>query len=52
MRFVRGLPEHERILSAIQAQDPEEARAAMRAHLLTVEGYLHEYSGASAAAAT
>jgi DNA-binding FadR family transcriptional regulator len=50
MRFERGLPEHERILTAIQAQDPEEAREAMRAHLLTVEGYLHDYSAESAAA--
>lgn len=50
MRFERGLPEHERILDAIRAQQPQEAREAMRAHLVTVEGYLHEYSGASAAA--
>ena len=48
LRFERGLPEHERILEAIQAQLPEEAREAMRAHLLTVEGYLHEYAGALA----
>jgi DNA-binding FadR family transcriptional regulator len=52
MRFERGLPEHERILEAIRAQDPEEAREAMRAHLLTVEGYLREYSGELAAAAS
>jgi DNA-binding FadR family transcriptional regulator len=50
MRFERGLPEHERILEGIAAQDPEEARQAMRAHLLTVEGYLHEYSGSAATA--
>jgi DNA-binding FadR family transcriptional regulator len=49
MRFERGLPEHERILEAIRAQEPEEARQAMRAHLLTVEGYLHEYAAAAAA---
>jgi GntR family transcriptional regulator, galactonate operon transcriptional repressor len=49
MRFERGLPEHERILKGIRAQEPEEARAAMRAHLLTVEGYLHEYAAAAAA---
>jgi GntR family transcriptional repressor for pyruvate dehydrogenase complex len=50
MRFERGLPEHERILDAVRAKDPAAAREAMRAHLLTVEGYLHEYSGASRAA--
>ena len=49
MRFERGLPEHERVLEAIRAGDPDEAREAMRAHLLTVEGYLHDYSRASAA---
>jgi GntR family transcriptional repressor for pyruvate dehydrogenase complex len=43
MRFERGLPEHERILAAIRAGDPEQARAAMRNHLLTVERYLREY---------
>jgi DNA-binding FadR family transcriptional regulator len=42
-RFERGLPEHERILRAIEAHDPPEAREAMRAHLVTVEGYLREY---------
>jgi DNA-binding FadR family transcriptional regulator len=47
MRFERGLPEHERILEAIRAQDPKAARAAMRAHLLTVESYLHEYAAAA-----
>ena len=45
MRFERGLPEHARILEAIRAGDSEQARDAMRAHLLTVEGYLREYSG-------
>jgi DNA-binding FadR family transcriptional regulator len=39
-RFERGLPEHQRILEAIQGGDPEEARSAMRDHLLTIEGYL------------
>jgi GntR family transcriptional repressor for pyruvate dehydrogenase complex len=39
-RFERGLPEHQRILEAIQSGDPEEARNAMREHLLTIEGYL------------
>jgi GntR family transcriptional repressor for pyruvate dehydrogenase complex len=43
-RFERGLPEHERILEAIAGRDPEGARAAMRDHLLTVEGYLREYA--------
>jgi DNA-binding FadR family transcriptional regulator len=52
MRFERGLPEHERILAAIRAREPERAREAMRAHLLTVEGYLQEYSAAAAAAAS
>jgi len=42
-RFVRGLPEHERILEAIAEHDPDAAREAMRTHLLTVEGYLREY---------
>src|SRR4051812_7266291 len=44
VRFDRGLPEHERILTAIAGADPAEAREAMRAHLLTVEQYLREYS--------
>jgi GntR family transcriptional repressor for pyruvate dehydrogenase complex len=43
-RLERGLPEHRRILAAIAARDPEEARAAMRDHLLTVERYLREYA--------
>jgi GntR family transcriptional repressor for pyruvate dehydrogenase complex len=43
-RIERSLPEHRRILSAIAAADPDEARAAMRDHLLTVEGYLREYA--------
>ena len=54
MRFERGLPEHERILAAVRAGDPAEAREAMRAHLLTVERYLREYGkrgGAATAAA-
>ena len=44
MRFERGLPEHERILAAVRAGDGDAAREAMRAHLLTVERYLREYS--------
>jgi DNA-binding FadR family transcriptional regulator len=50
MRFERGLPEHERILDSIRSGDPAEARAAMGAHLLTVERYLHEYGERAAAA--
>lgn len=41
-RFEVGLPEHERILKAIQGRKPAKARAAMAAHLKTVEGYLPE----------
>jgi DNA-binding FadR family transcriptional regulator len=41
-RQERALPEHRRILMAIDAGDPEEARAAMRDHLDTVGGYLAE----------
>jgi DNA-binding FadR family transcriptional regulator len=44
VRFDRGLPEHERILEAIASGDVAEARDAMRAHLVTVEGYLREYA--------
>jgi GntR family transcriptional repressor for pyruvate dehydrogenase complex len=47
-RFQRGLPEHERILDAIAAGHAEAARAAMRDHLLTVEGYLSEYAARGA----
>ena len=43
LRLERSLPEHRRILSAIAAGDPGEARAAMAEHLATIEGYLHEY---------
>lgn len=45
-RMDRGLPEHRRILTAIAARDPDEARAAMRDHLVTVEGYLRELADA------
>jgi DNA-binding FadR family transcriptional regulator len=41
-RFDVGLPEHERILKAIQSRKPAKARSAMAAHLQTVEGYLPE----------
>lgn len=44
LRFERGLPEHERILDAIERQDGSGAREAMLAHLITVEGYLREYA--------
>jgi GntR family transcriptional repressor for pyruvate dehydrogenase complex len=43
-RIDRSLPEHRRILAAVAARDVEEARAAMRDHLRTVEGYLNEYA--------
>ena len=45
-RFERGLPEHARILAAIEGGDAAGARLAMREHLLTVEGYLHERTAA------
>ena len=44
-RVQRALPEHRRILDAVRARDPAEARAAMSAHLATVEGYLREHAG-------
>jgi DNA-binding FadR family transcriptional regulator len=51
LRFERGLPEHRRILAAIADGDPDEARAAMRDHLSTVEEYLREYAEAARAKA-
>jgi DNA-binding FadR family transcriptional regulator len=42
-RLERGLPEHQRILSAVARRDPDGAREAMREHLATIEGYLREY---------
>jgi GntR family transcriptional repressor for pyruvate dehydrogenase complex len=48
LRLERSIPEHKRILAAIADRAPDEARAAMRDHLLTVEGYLHEYAEAVA----
>jgi DNA-binding FadR family transcriptional regulator len=51
-RFERGLPEHERILSAVRARDAGAAREAMRAHLTTVDRYLRglgERAGTAAA---
>jgi GntR family transcriptional repressor for pyruvate dehydrogenase complex len=44
LRVARSLPEHRRILSAIAEGDAAEARAAMAAHLHTVETYLGEYA--------
>ena len=49
-RFDVGLPEHERILKAIQSRKPARARQAMAAHLQTVEGYLPEASADGAEA--
>ena len=46
-RFERGLPEHGRILEAIEGGDAAGARLAMREHLLTVEGYLRERTAAT-----
>jgi GntR family transcriptional repressor for pyruvate dehydrogenase complex len=43
-RLERSLPEHRRILTAVAQGDADEARAAMREHLLTVEAYLREYA--------
>jgi GntR family transcriptional repressor for pyruvate dehydrogenase complex len=48
-RLERSLPEHREILAAVAARDPERAREAMRAHLLTVERYLAEYAAGGAA---
>jgi DNA-binding FadR family transcriptional regulator len=50
-RFEVGLPEHERILKAIQSRKPAKARAAMAAHLKTVEGYLPEEASRARASA-
>jgi DNA-binding FadR family transcriptional regulator len=50
-RRSRAIPEHEAILAAVQARDPEAARDAMNAHLDTVEGYLHEHARKVARAA-
>lgn len=44
LRLERGLPEHQRILTAVARGDVDEAREAMRAHLATIEGYLREYA--------
>lgn len=41
-RFERALPEHRRILAAVAAGDPAEARVAMSTHLDTIASYLRE----------
>jgi DNA-binding FadR family transcriptional regulator len=51
-RIKRSLPEHRRILAAIADGDADAARAAMRAHLLTVERYLSEYAAGATDEAT
>lgn len=50
-RKSRALPEHQAILDAVRAGDGGAARAAMRAHLDTVEGYLREHARKVARAA-
>lgn len=50
-RRTRAIPEHEAILNAVQAGDDTAARDAMRAHLDTVEQYLHEHARRVARAA-
>ena len=50
-RRTRALPEHEAILVAVREKDADGARAAMRAHLETVESYLYEHARQVARAA-
>jgi GntR family transcriptional repressor for pyruvate dehydrogenase complex len=50
-RRSRALPEHAAILEAVRAGDPDAARAALSAHLDTVEGYLREHARRVARAA-
>jgi DNA-binding FadR family transcriptional regulator len=45
-RLARAVPEHKAILSGIASRSPEDAAAAMRAHLDTIEGYLEEFTAA------
>ena len=45
-RIHTTLPEHQRILKAIVDRDPDEARAAMEAHLSTIGALIHSYSAA------
>jgi GntR family transcriptional repressor for pyruvate dehydrogenase complex len=44
-RQERALPEHRRILAAVSAGDPAEARQAMSDHLDTIARYLGEHRG-------
>lgn len=48
-RRERALPEHRRILKAIEAGDPDAARGAVRAHLKRIAGYLREHAESVAA---
>jgi DNA-binding FadR family transcriptional regulator len=50
-RRTRALPEHEAILAAVREKDVDAARAAMRAHLDTVEHYLQDHARGIARAA-
>lgn len=50
-RRSRAIPEHQAILDAVRAGDEAGARDAMRAHLDTVEQYLHEHARRVARAA-
>jgi GntR family transcriptional repressor for pyruvate dehydrogenase complex len=50
-RRTRAIPEHEAILTAVRARDEAGARAAMEAHLDTVEQYLREHARRVARAA-
>jgi GntR family transcriptional repressor for pyruvate dehydrogenase complex len=43
-RRARAIPEHEAILAAVRARDAKAARAAVAAHLDTVEGPLREHA--------
>jgi GntR family transcriptional repressor for pyruvate dehydrogenase complex len=51
-RLHRSLPEHERIYRAIADGSAEDARAAMEAHLMTVEQYLREFAATASAQST
>jgi len=50
-RRQRAIPEHAAILRAVEAHDADAARAAMEAHLATVERYLQEHARRLARAA-
>ncbi|MDO8184339.1 FCD domain-containing protein [Conexibacter sp. JD483] len=47
-RLQRAMPEHRAIFAAVLARDPAAARAAMAAHLATVESYITAHNGARA----